>query len=123
MKSFELYEPTTVQQAVGLLNQFGATGKALGGGSDLVGGIMKDWVQGKGMPIPVLVVDLTTIPDLKGIKVGTDGAHIGATTTLTEIIESKELQQTYPLLTMAASSVASRLAMQRRSSVIAGGAA
>src|SRR5438094_2285462 len=109
MKSFELYEPTTVQQAVGLLNQFGATGKALGGGSDLVGGIMKDWVQGKGMPIPVQVVDLTTIPDLKGIKVGTDGAHIGATTTLTEIIESQDLQQTYPLLVQAASSVASPL--------------
>src|SRR6266849_1925884 len=109
MKSFELYEPTTVQQAVGLLNQFGATGKALGGGSDLVGGIMKDWVQGKGMPIPVQVVDLTTIPDLKGIKVGTDGARIGATTTLSEIIESKELQQTYPLLVQAASSVASPL--------------
>src|SRR5438094_3332941 len=109
MKSFELYEPTTVQQAVGLLNQFGATGKALGGGSDLIGGVMKDWVQGKGMPLPVQVVDLTTIPDLKGIKVGSDGAHIGATTTLTEIIESKELQQTYPLLVQAASSVASPL--------------
>ena len=64
MKSFELYEPTTVKDAVGMLDKFGATGKALGGGSDLVGGIMKDWVTGKGMPIPVQVVDLTTIPDL-----------------------------------------------------------
>ena len=61
MKSFELYEPTTVQQAVGLLDQFGATGKALGGGSDLIGGIMKDWVQGKGQPLPVQIVDLTTM--------------------------------------------------------------
>ena len=86
-EEFELYEPTTVQQAVGLLNQFGATGKALGGGSDLIGGIMKDWVQGKGQPLPVQIVDLTTIPDLKGIKMGADGAHIGATTTLAEIIE------------------------------------
>src|SRR3982074_1334015 len=109
MKSFELYEPTTVQQAVGLLNQFGATGKALGGGSDLVGGIMKDWVQGKGMPIPVQVVDLTTIPNLKAIKAGTDAVRIGATTTLTEIMESKELQQQYPLLVQAVASVASPL--------------
>ena len=102
MKSFELYEPTTVQQAVGLLNQYGATGKALGGGSDLIGGIMKDWVQGKGQPLPVQIVDLTTIPDLKGIKVGSDGAHIGATTTHTEMMESKELQTQFPLLTIAA---------------------
>src|SRR5438445_8875768 len=109
MKSYELYEPTTVQQAVGMLNQYGATGKALGGGSDLIGGIMKDWVQGKGQPIPVQVVDLTTIPDLKGIKVGSDGAHIGATTTLTEIIENKDLQTTFPLLTQAPLSVASRV--------------
>ena len=109
MKSFELYEPTTVQEAVGLLDKFGATGKALGGGSDLIGGVMKDWVTGKGMPLPVQVVDLTTIPDLKGIKVGSDGAHIGATTTLSEIIENKDLQQTFPLLTQAAASVASPL--------------
>jgi xanthine dehydrogenase YagS FAD-binding subunit len=109
MKSYELYEPTTVQQAVGLLNQFGATGKALGGGSDLIGGIMKDWVQGKGQPLPVQIVDLTTIPDLKGIKMGSDGAHIGATTTLSEIIESTDLQQQFPLLTQAVASVASPL--------------
>ena len=87
MKSFELYEPTTVNDAVGMLDKFGATSKLIGGGSDLIGGIMKDWVTGKGMPIPVQVVDLTTIPDLKGIKLGSDGAHIGATTTLTDVIE------------------------------------
>jgi xanthine dehydrogenase YagS FAD-binding subunit len=109
MKSFELYEPTSVQQAVGLLNQFGATGKALGGGSDLIGGIMKDWVQGKGQPLPVQVVDLTTIPDLKGIKAGSDGIHIGATTTLTEIIENADVQKALPLLVQASQSVASPL--------------
>jgi xanthine dehydrogenase YagS FAD-binding subunit len=109
MKSFELYEPTTVQQAVSLLNQFGATVKVIGGGSDQIGGIMKDWVQGKGMPLPTQIVDLTTVPDLKGIKVGSDGAHIGATTTLTEVIEHQDLQQQFPLLTQAALSVASPL--------------
>src|SRR6185295_19194458 len=109
MKSFELYEPTTVSEAVGLLDKFGATGKALGGGSDLVTGVMKDWVQGKGMPIPAQIVDLTTIKELNGIKMGSDGAHIGATTTLTDIVESKDLQQQYPLLTQSALSVASPL--------------
>jgi xanthine dehydrogenase YagS FAD-binding subunit len=109
MKSFELYEPTTVAEAVSLLDKFGATGKVLGGGSDLVTGVMKDWVQGKGMPYPQQLVDLTTIKELSGIKVGSDGAHIGATTTLTDIIESKDLQQQVPLLTAAAASVASPL--------------
>src|SRR5579859_7618890 len=109
MKSFELYEPTTVSDAVGMLDKFGATSKLIGGGSDLVGGIMKDWVVGKGMPYPVQVVDLTTIPDLKGIKVGSDGAHIGATTTLSEIIEHADLQKTFPLLTQATLTIASPL--------------
>jgi len=109
MKSFELYEPTTVSEAVGLLDKFGTMGKVLGGGSDLVTGVMKDWVQGKGMPYPQQLVDLRTIKELSGIKVGSDGAHIGATTTLTDVIESKELQQQVPLLTAAAASVASPL--------------
>jgi xanthine dehydrogenase YagS FAD-binding subunit len=109
MKSFELYEPTTVAEAVGLLDRFGATGKALGGGSDLITGVMKDWVQGRGMPIPTQVVDLTTVAELNGIRSGADGVRIGATTTLTDIVESQELQQKFPVLVQAAESVASPL--------------
>ncbi len=41
MKGFDLHEPTTVSQAVGLLNQLGTGGKVVAGGSDTVGGIMK----------------------------------------------------------------------------------
>jgi len=109
MKSFELYEPTTVNEAVSLLDKFGATGKALGGGSDLITGVMKDWVQGKGMPIPAQIVDLTTVKELSGIKAGSDGLHIGATTTLTEIIESADVEKSFPLLHQAALSIASPL--------------
>ena len=76
MKGFELYEPTTVSEAVGLLQRISAaTVKVVGGGSDLVGGVMKDWVQGKGMPLPEALVDITTIPDLNGIKVGRRWHH------------------------------------------------
>ena len=109
MKSFELYEPTSVKEAVGILTKFGPKAKPLGGGSDLVAGVMKDWVEGKGMPLPDALVDLTTVPQLHGIKVDKTGATIGATTTLTEIVESKQLTQQFPLLTQAAHSVASQL--------------
>ena len=109
MKSFELYEPTTVREAVGILGKFGNKAKALAGGSDLVAGVMKDWVQGAGMPLPDALVDLTTVPQLRGIKVDSRGATIGAITTLTEIVESKELTERFPLLTQAAHSVASQL--------------
>jgi xanthine dehydrogenase YagS FAD-binding subunit len=109
MKEFELYEPQTVAEATQVLTQLGPKAKLLGGGSDLVGGIMKDWVTGKGMPLPDALVDLTTIPGLDSINVGADGARLGATTTLTDLIEHKDLQQQYPVLTQAALSVASPL--------------
>jgi xanthine dehydrogenase YagS FAD-binding subunit len=109
MKSFELYEPTTVKEAVDTLTKLGPKAKVLAGGSDLVAGVMKDWVEGDGMPLPSALVDLTTIPQLRGIKVDAAGVTIGANTTLTEIVESKELNEKFPLLVQAAHSVASQL--------------
>ncbi len=109
MKQFDLFEPTSVSEATGFLSQFGTKARVVGGGSDLLGGIMKDWVTGKGMPLPDQIIDLTTIPDLKGIKSGADGFHIGATTTLSEVIEHQDLSAQVPLLGQAAASVASPL--------------
>src|SRR6266567_3525693 len=109
MKAFELYEPASVAEATQTLTQLGPRARVLGGGSDLVGGIMKDWVTGKGMPLPDALIDLTTIPDLDKISVGADGARIGATATLTDVAEHPDLQQQFPLLTQAALSVASPL--------------
>jgi len=109
MKGFDLHEPTSVQQAVSLLDQLGAGGKVLAGGSDLVGGIMKDWVTGKGMPLPSALVDITTIPDLTGIQATGNGITIGSATTLTDLMESAEVRQSIPLLSEAASTIASPL--------------
>ena len=109
MKQFDLYEPTSITEATGFLGQFGAKARVVGGGSDLLGGVMKDWVTGKGMPLPDQIIDLTTIPDLKGIKSGADGFRIGATTTLSELIEDPDLSAQVPLLAQAAASVASPL--------------
>jgi xanthine dehydrogenase YagS FAD-binding subunit len=109
MKSFELHEPTTVPEALGILTRFQAKARPLGGGSDVVTGIMKDWVQGKGLPLPDALVDLTTIPELHGIKVAGESATIGATTTLSEIAEHKDLQARFPMLTNAVLSIASPL--------------
>jgi xanthine dehydrogenase YagS FAD-binding subunit len=107
MKGFELYEPTTVAQAVTQLNKFGARGKALAGGSDLVSGIMKDRVAGKGMPEPDYLVDVTAIPEMKGVKTGPSGITIGAATTLTDVAASADVRKTAPILGDAALSVAS----------------
>jgi xanthine dehydrogenase YagS FAD-binding subunit len=110
MRGFELYEATTVSQAVDLLRQNSSrSAKVIGGGSDLVGGMMKDWVSGPGLPIPEVLIDLTTIKDLATISSTNDGATIGAAVTLTDVIEHQDLQKKFPLLVAAAQSVASPL--------------
>ena len=92
MRGFELYDATTVRQAVDLLQTHaGRNVKVVGGGSDLVGGVMKDWVQGKGMALPEVLIDITTIKDINGIRLDGGGTTIGAATTLTDIIEHKDL--------------------------------
>jgi xanthine dehydrogenase YagS FAD-binding subunit len=109
MRAFELYDATTVAQAVDLLRQNSSRSvKVVGGGSDLIGGIMKDWVSGKGLPFPDVLIDLTTIKDLTSISVG-DTTSIGAAVTLTDLIDNKSLQDKFPLLVAAAQSVASPL--------------
>jgi xanthine dehydrogenase YagS FAD-binding subunit len=107
MKSFELYDATTVEEAVALLDQYGPKAKVVGGGSDLVTGVMKDWVQGPGMPYPEVLIDITTIPELHGIAVADGGMRIGAATTLTDIVESPEIRDGWPVLNQAVDSVAS----------------
>ncbi|MEP7200439.1 MAG: xanthine dehydrogenase family protein subunit M [Chloroflexota bacterium] len=109
MKSFELYDASTVQEAVGLLKKFGPTAKIVAGGSDLVTGVMKDWVRGKGMPYPEKLIDVTAIPEMVGIKVSGNSATIGAATTLTSIEESPDIKKTWAVLADSANSVASPL--------------
>src|SRR5436190_15160166 len=110
MRGFELYDATTVKEAVDLLGKYsGRTVKVVGGGSDIVGGVMKDWVQGKGMPLPEVLIDITTIKDIVGIKTDGGGTTIGAATTLSDIIDNKDLVSKLPVLTNAALSVASPL--------------
>src|SRR5437899_6840294 len=109
MRAFELYDATTVAQAVDLLRQnSNRTVKVVGGGSDLIGGMMKDWVSGKGLPFPDVLIDLTTIKDLTSISVG-DTTSIGAAVTLSDVIDHKDLQGKFPLLVAAAQTVASPL--------------
>src|SRR5258708_13485823 len=105
MRGFELKDATTVQQAVDALKAAGTKNvKVLGGGSDLIGGVMKDWVSGKGMPIPDVLVDLTTIKDLVGVKASPSDVTLGAATTPPAVIDSKGGPQPIPVLPNPASS-------------------
>src|SRR4026207_748121 len=110
MRGLERYDAATVKEAVDLLGKYsGRAVKVVGGGSDIVGGVMKDWVQGKGMPLPAALIAITTTHDMVGIKTDGGGTTIGAATTLTDVIDNKDLATKLPVLTNAALSVASPL--------------
>jgi xanthine dehydrogenase YagS FAD-binding subunit len=110
MRAFELYDATTIKEAVDLLKANSSkTARVVGGGSDLIGGLMKDWVHGKGLAIPDVLVDITTIKELVGVSDNGGGLTIGAATTLSDVIDHKLVQDKFSLLGQAAASVASPL--------------
>lgn len=107
MRAFELHRPPGLAEAIDLLAVHGTRGRPVAGGTDLVAGVMRDQIVGKGMPYPSHLVDVAGLSELRGIRAEADAAVIGASTTLLEIGESPELQDGWPLLVDAAAQVAS----------------
>ncbi|MBI4525003.1 MAG: xanthine dehydrogenase family protein subunit M [Deltaproteobacteria bacterium] len=98
---FEYLSPQTLQEACGLLVQYGESAKVLAGGSDVLVK-MKD-----GLMRPAYLVSLKKLDDLKGIRYekGT-GVVIGARATHNEIMTSSILQTKYRSVCEAAHSMA-----------------
>ena len=79
MKNFTYYQPTTVEQAVGLLGETWGPAELLAGGTD-VHDLQKEYVAQ-----PEKVVSLNGIGQLSGIEVGTGGSiKIGTDVVLLE---------------------------------------
>jgi len=101
MPAFQLYQPSSVADAQKLLGQNGSDALVLAGGLDSM-----DWLKDR-IKKPKVVVDLSGIDALKGIRETPDGVEIGAMTTLTEVSTNPLIRQKYSLLSQAAELVAS----------------
>ncbi len=101
MHSFDLFAPASVEEAAQLLDRHGKDAWIVAGGKDSF-----DWFKDRHKR-PQAVVDISGLAELRGIRDRGDHVSIGAATTLTEIEESKALQDKFPLLTAAAAKVAS----------------
>ena len=101
MKTFEYFKPATVEEALGLLKQFGTQAKILAGGTDVA--VMID----DGMLTPDYVIDVKGLSSLKGIEVRENYLWIGALTTFSEIIHSDLVKKHFPVLFEASKTVAS----------------
>lgn len=99
---FEMYQPTSLQEASRLVKEKGPGGRFLAGGTDLVIAIKeKGW-------IPKYIVDLKKVPGLSGIREDADGGiTLGALTTMREIEISPLIGKKYPFLAQSAAEVGS----------------
>jgi xanthine dehydrogenase YagS FAD-binding subunit len=101
MPAFDLLQPDSVAEATRLLSENGSGAWIMAGGMDSF-----DWLKDR-IKKPQVLVDLSGIDELKGIRVNGDGVEIGAMTTLTEIASHSEIQKNYSVLSDAVSVVAS----------------
>jgi xanthine dehydrogenase YagS FAD-binding subunit len=101
MPAFELFQPTTTNDALSLLDRHGRDAWVLAGGLDSF-----DWLKDR-IKRPAVVVDLSGIRDLEGIKPIPTGIEIGAMTTLTDVVRHPTVQEKYRILHGAAEAAAS----------------
>jgi xanthine dehydrogenase YagS FAD-binding subunit len=101
MPAFELYQPASIDAALELLDRNGSSAWILAGGLDSF-----DWLKDR-IKRPSLVIDLSAIAELKGIRQRGDGLEIGAMTTLTEVVRHPLINERYSILLKAAEAAAS----------------
>ncbi|HTX40133.1 MAG TPA: xanthine dehydrogenase family protein subunit M [Bryobacteraceae bacterium] len=101
MQAFEYANPTTVQEATGLLAAQWGEADVLAGGTDLLS-LMKE-----NLHTPKRVVNIKHIRELEGIHRTGGGLRIGALVTIDELAKSHEAQGPYRALAEAAAYIPS----------------
>ncbi|HWY64862.1 MAG TPA: xanthine dehydrogenase family protein subunit M [Rhizomicrobium sp.] len=101
MPQFDLFQPATIKDALGLLDTYGKDAWKMAGGYDSL-----VWFKER-IKRPKAVVDLSGIAEMHGIKETPDGLEIGALTTLTDVERNPIVKSKYRLLSDAVAKVAS----------------
>jgi len=99
--AFELFQPTSVDDALALQARHGAKAWVLAGGLDSF-----DWFKDR-IKRPEVVIDLSQVKELRGVRTASDGLEIGAMTTLTEVVRHPMIREKYGILPNAAEAAAS----------------
>ena len=103
MKPVTVYKPASIAEAIQILSHHGPEAAVYAGGTDLL-----IRLKNRLNAAPRYLVDIKQIGDLSGIReTGDGGLAIGATTTVTEILESEVVAKKYPLLTQTVKKISS----------------
>src|SRR3954469_21677642 len=101
MAQFDLFQPTQLADALGILDSYGKDAWKMAGGYDSL-----VWFKER-IKQPKAVVDLSAIQEMHGIKETPDGVEIGALTSLTTVENDPIIKAKYRLLSDALAKVAS----------------
>ena len=96
--SFEYHRPKSVDEAVKLLHEVKGA-RVLAGGHSLLPAMKLR------LSSPTALIDISRIPDLKGIRVVNGSVQIGALTTHAEIAASPDVRRACPVLAEAAGNI------------------
>ena len=101
MPAFQLFQPASTEEALGVLDQYGAEAWVLAGGLDTW-----DWLKDR-VKKPAAVVDLGGVSELREIRSLGGGLEIGAMATLRDVIRHSEVSEQFSMLADSASQAAS----------------
>lgn len=99
---FEYLEPASVEEAISLLMEYEGKAKVIVGGTDLMVQMRRRMVR------PQYIIDIGFIPGLDYISHDGNGwQRIGALTTIRALEKSPEINRSHPVISRAASQLAS----------------
>ena len=93
---FDYYDPTSIEEALGLMAQFGDQARPLAGGQSLVPLMNFRLIR------PAHLIDLNGVSELSYLRADDAALRIGATTRQRELERSPEVAKRWPLLRDAA---------------------
>jgi 4-hydroxybenzoyl-CoA reductase subunit beta len=103
LPQFRLLRPRSLEAALAYLGKHGQNIRVLAGGTDLIPSMRQKLFE------PEFVLDIRHIAELNGIREQGSDVTIGALTPLSVVEHSELLKRRFPVLTEAASTVASPL--------------
>ena len=105
MRTFEYHAPTSLNEAISLLQEYGEAARPLAGGTDLVVQMKEKATK---FAAPSHIVSLLRVPELSGVSFSeSEGLRIGAGATMSQVADSPIIRERYRAIAEGAALVGS----------------
>jgi carbon-monoxide dehydrogenase medium subunit len=105
LRAFEYHAPTSLNEAISLLQEYREAARPLAGGTDLVVQMKENATK---FPAPSHVVSLLRVPELSGVSFSeSEGLRIGAGATMAQVAESPIIRERFQAIVEGAALVGS----------------